>query len=167
MKHKPDPDKLAEVVAESAQQIWLAGLSALSMAEKESGRFFDALSRLGANIQSQTGKTADVAKKTVHGSKDMATGAWDRMEELFELRVGRALNALQIPTARDIKELSKRVDKLSKAVDKINAKHKGEASPKKKRKTGKKAAAKKKTSRKKAPAKIKKTSKPRKKRSGK
>ena len=151
MNQKPDPDKLAQVVAESAHQIWLAGLSALSMAEKESGKFFETLSKLSDNIQAQTVKTADVAKKTVSGGKDAATGTWDKLEELFELRVGRALNALQIPTARDIKELTKRVDKLSKSVAEISASDVKAAKPRKKKsKSAKKRSTKKKSLKKKA-----------------
>ncbi|MDH3647387.1 MAG: phasin family protein [Gammaproteobacteria bacterium] len=150
MNRKPDPDKLARVISESAHQIWSAGLDALSLAEKESSKFFESLSQLSGNIQSQTQKTADVAKKTVTGGKTTATDTWDKLEEMFELRVGRALNALQIPTAKDIKELSARVDKLSKAVDELSARQTADRKEGTKKKRKKAAATKK---RKKAAAK--------------
>lgn len=144
MNHKPDPDKLAQAIAESAQQIWSAGLDALSLAEKESSRFFDTLSKLGENIQSHTEKTAGRAAKTVAGGKNTATETWDKLEEMFELRVARVLNGLQIPTARDIKELTERVDKLSKIVEKLNAEKaaddKAPKARKRRKKTRKKAA---------------------------
>ncbi|MDH3588153.1 MAG: phasin family protein [Gammaproteobacteria bacterium] len=145
MNQKPDPDKLTRVLTESAHQIWSAGLGALSQAEKEGSKLFESLSKLGENIQSHTRSTADVAKQTVSGSRAAATETWDKLEQMFELRVARALNGLQIPTAKDIKELSKRVDKLSRAVDELSAKKtKGKTTAKKKRKKTKKKDEKKK-----------------------
>ncbi|MBT8137709.1 MAG: phasin family protein [Gammaproteobacteria bacterium] len=152
MNQKPDPDKLARVITESAHQIWSAGLGALSMAEKEGSKLFETLAKLGENIQSHTRNTAGVAKSTVTGGRDMASDTWEKLEEMFELRVARALNGLQIPTARDIHELSTRVDKLSSAVDKLNAKQKARRKTAKK----KKAKKKKKSSSKKSKAKKKK-----------
>lgn len=138
MNEKPDPDKLARVITESAHQIWSAGLGALSMAEKEGSKLFETLAKLGENLQSHTRNTADMAKSTVTGGKDMASDTWEKLEEMFELRVARALNGLQIPTARDIHELSTRVDKLSAAVDKLNAKQKARRKSAAKKKKGKK-----------------------------
>lgn len=128
MNHKADSDRHAGVISASAHQIWAAGLGALALAEKEGSRFFDTLSKLGESLHSRTLKTASFAKQTVSGGKHAATESWDKLEELFELRVGRALNALQIPTARDIKELTSRIDELSRSVEELSTKPKARKS---------------------------------------
>jgi hypothetical protein len=51
-----------------------------------------------------------------HVGLDTATQAWGRLENAFEQRVVQVLNALQIPTARDIHELNSRVASLQRAV---------------------------------------------------
>lgn len=56
------------------------------------------------------------AKSRVFEARSSATEAWDRLESAFVHRVARALNALQIPTARDVHELNSRVESLQKAV---------------------------------------------------
>ncbi|NNF66674.1 MAG: hypothetical protein HKM98_04100 [Gammaproteobacteria bacterium] len=139
MTQKPDQERVARFITESAHQIWMLSLDALSQTEKESRKFFDTMFGLGAAIQSQSQKTADAAKQTVSGSRSTATETIQRLEQMFEIRVARVLNSLQIPTARDIKELGKRVDTLSHAVDKLNAE---KASAKKVRSAKKKSAVK-------------------------
>lgn len=144
----PD-EKLARFIAESAQQIYNAGLGALAMAEKEGSKVFETLSKLGATLENRTRQTAGAAEDTVRGAKATATETWDKLEEMFELRVARALNSLQIPTARDIAELSTRVDKLARAVEELNRKkpapaQKKKLAPKKKKKSKKKETKKKK-----------------------
>ena len=147
-RYSPD-ERLARFIEESAKQIFNAGLGALATAEKEGSKLFEQLSKLGENLESRTRKTASAAGSTVRGAKHTATETWDKLEEMFELRVARALNSLQIPTARDIAELRDRVDELSRAVDKLAAKKGGAAqkkklAPKKKKKRKKKETKKKK-----------------------
>jgi poly(hydroxyalkanoate) granule-associated protein len=57
------------------------------------------------------------AKSRVFEARASASEAWDRLESAFVYRVARALNALQIPTARDVRELNHRVVALHKAVE--------------------------------------------------
>ncbi len=140
-KRSSAEERIARLISESAQQIWAAGLGALSMAEKEGSKLFEQLARLGEALESNTRRTASAASDTVSGAKTTATETWDKLEDMFELRVARALNSMQIPTARDIQELSKRVDELSRAVDELsNTPKTGSAKKKKhgKKKHGKK-----------------------------
>jgi cysteinyl-tRNA synthetase len=53
-----------------------------------------------------------------------ATGTWDKLEQVFENRVARALNSLGVPTKDDVAQLAKRVAELKAEVEKLN---KGEA----------------------------------------
>jgi poly(hydroxyalkanoate) granule-associated protein len=106
-------NQLASTVRESAQQIWLAGLGAFAKAQEEGGKVFDALVKEGESIQSKTRKMTDERIAQVAGK---AAGTWDRLEQVFEDRVARALGSLGVPSKQDIDRLSKRVIELSAAV---------------------------------------------------
>lgn len=106
-------NQLASTIKESAQQIWLAGLGAFAKAQEEGGKVFDALVREGESIQSKTRKVTDEKITQVAGK---AVGTWDRLEQVFEDRVARALGSLGVPSKQDIDKLSKRVVELSAAV---------------------------------------------------
>jgi len=106
-------NQLASTVKESAQQIWLAGLGAFAKAQEEGGKVFDALVKEGESIQSKTRKMTDEKIAQVAGK---AAGTWDRLEQVFEDRVARALGSLGVPSKQDIDSLSKRVVELSAAV---------------------------------------------------
>jgi len=43
-----------------------------------------------------------------------ASGQWDKLENIFEDRVAKALNKLGVPSAKDVAALSARVDALTK-----------------------------------------------------
>ncbi|OGB96957.1 MAG: poly granule associated protein, partial [Burkholderiales bacterium RIFCSPLOWO2_12_FULL_67_210] len=72
-----------------------------------------------------------------------AAGQWDKLENIFEDRVAKALNKLGVPSARDIEALMERIDALSQQVHRLNPK--AAAAPK---------AAAKPAARKAAPAKV-------------
>ncbi len=93
-------------VRESATQIWLAGLGAFSKAEQEGAKMFEALVAEGEKFQERTDeRLAEMREK--------ATGAWNKVEKVFDDRVGRALHVFNVPTRKDIDVLSKRVHELT------------------------------------------------------
>ena len=47
----------------------------------------------------------------------MAGGTWDKLEQVFEDRVERALSKLGVYTQNDVQRLAARVDELSDAVN--------------------------------------------------
>ena len=51
-----------------------------------------------------------------------ASGQWDKLENIFEERVAKALNKLGVPSAKDVNDLIARIDDLNKAVQKLSAK---------------------------------------------
>ena len=59
-----------------------------------------------------------------------ATGTWDKLEQVFENRVARALHSLGVPTRADVAALTKRVAELKAAVDKLNGGASKAAKPK-------------------------------------
>ena len=48
-----------------------------------------------------------------------ASGAWDKLEQVFEERVSKSLNRLGVPTYNDIQALSKQVDQLNASVQEL------------------------------------------------
>lgn len=115
--------QLAAAIRESAQQIWLAGMGAFAKAREERTKIFDALVREGRGIQLRTRALAEErigeVTERVNDVKERATESWDRLEQVFENRVSRALAKLGVPTSKDIKALIKRVDELTASVQKL------------------------------------------------
>lgn len=109
-------NQLAQTVKDSAHQIWLAGLGAFAKAQEEGNKVFDALVKEGESIQNKTRKVADEQIAAVTGK---AAGTWDRLEQVFEDRVARALSSLGVPSKKDIDKLSKRVAELTSVVQKL------------------------------------------------
>jgi hypothetical protein len=65
-----------------------------------------------------------------------ASGQWDKLENIFEDRVAKALNKLGVPSAKDVSALSARIDELTKTIHQIS----GPASGASKKTASKKAA---------------------------
>jgi poly(hydroxyalkanoate) granule-associated protein len=121
---------LAGTVKESAQQIWLAGLGAFAKAQEEGGKVFEALVKEGLTIQRKTQSVAEekiteATSKMTNMATDIsskASGQWDKLENIFEDRVAKALNKLGVPSAKDIDALIARIDDLNKSVQKLTPK---------------------------------------------
>jgi poly(hydroxyalkanoate) granule-associated protein len=116
--------QLASTVKESAQQIWLAGLGAFSKAQEEGGKVFEALVKEGLTIQKRTQSVAEeklteATSRMTSMATDLsskASGQWDKLENIFEDRVSRALKKLGVPTAREIDQLTTRIEELQRTV---------------------------------------------------
>jgi poly(hydroxyalkanoate) granule-associated protein len=119
-------------VVESAQQIWLAGLGAFSRAQNEGKKVFDILVKQGEQIEQRTRNVAEATIETAkeHASKtfEMATGKFDKLEQVFENRVHHSLNRLGVLTSKDVEGLSRQVAELSEAVRALLAQEKRRAS---------------------------------------
>lgn len=121
---KTEDKQLASAVRTSAHQIWQAGLGAFAKAQEEGGRVFNKLVEEGTNLQRRTRSMAedkvsevtDTVTKVADGVSKQASGSWDKLEQVFEDRVARALSTIGVPTQKDIQELTKRVEQLSRAV---------------------------------------------------
>lgn len=122
-------NNLLGTVKESSSQIWLAGLGAFSKAQEEGSKVFEALVKEGTGLQKKFRSLADARVNDVTNefsgkiteATSKAAGAWDRLETVFEERVGRAVGRLGVPTKADITKLTARVEELTKQVQKLNA----------------------------------------------
>ena len=139
--HSATGAQLASSVKDSAQQIWLAGLGAFSKAQAEGGKVFETLVKDGVGLQRKTQAAAEekiseatskmtsmangITAKATGVATDItakATGQWDKLENIFEERVAKALSKMGMPTAKEVQALSKRVDELSAKLNKSAAK---------------------------------------------
>ena len=110
-------NQLAVKVRESANQIWLAGLGAFSKAQQEGAKMFEALVAEGEKVQERTKVAADERLAEVRAR---ASGTWDKLEQVFEDRVARALNSLSVPSRKDIDVLSQRVAELTEIAKRLS-----------------------------------------------
>jgi poly(hydroxyalkanoate) granule-associated protein len=118
------PLAMAENIKSSAQQIYLAGLAQFSKAQQEGGKVFEGLVKEGLAVQRKTQAAAEeriseVTNRAAGVANEVAakaTGQWNKLEDIFEDRVARALNKLGVPSAKDIETLISRIDSLSKQV---------------------------------------------------
>ena len=107
---------MAVKIRESANQIWFAGLGAFSKAQKGGADLFETLVAEGEKFQEQTKGAADERLAEV---KEKASETWNKVEEVFDDRVGRALHAFNVPTRKDIDALSERVQDLTTMTKKL------------------------------------------------
>src|SRR3974377_2578798 len=95
-------EQLVAKIRDSATQIWLAGLGAFSKAQQEGAGFFNALVKEGEAVQKRTkqaaGQTVDDIRGRVAELRNNATGAWEKLENVFEQRGARALQRPNVPT---------------------------------------------------------------------
>lgn len=160
---KKSGSHLTGTVKESAQQIWLAGLGAFAKAQEEGGKVFDALVKEGLTIQRKTQSVAEekiteATSKMTSMATDIssrASGQWDKLENIFEDRVAKALNKLGVPSAKDVDALIARIDALNASVQKLSGKAPASAktAPARAARAAAEPAAKKSTSRRAAPRK--------------
>lgn len=135
MNDKPDPFKTARDaatsgqrfsrgIADSAQQIWLAGLGALSRTQQEGGKFFDALVEEGVRIQEKTHAFAqeqvqqvrEQAEPWVEEARMRTNAAVGKLEKAFDERIARTMKRMRMPSQSDIQELSERIEALAREV---------------------------------------------------
>ena len=115
-------------IMESAQQIWLAGLGAFAKAQGQGSQLFETLLKEGSSLEQKTRKLAtgkvddvrDAVESGVTQVRERTQETWDRLEQVFENRVSRALAKLGVPGRKDLDELLKRVDELNREVRRLN-----------------------------------------------
>lgn len=124
LKAVMDDDSLATAVRTSAAQIWQAGLGAFAKAQEEGGRVFSKLVKDGAELQKK-------GRQPARGAAGLRTqgGATDKLEQVFEDRVARALATIGVPDCDEIDELKRRVDQLAQQVAVLAAALEAESAP--------------------------------------
>src|SRR4030095_16151157 len=118
---------MSQAVLDSSRQIWLPGLGAFARAQAEGTKVFEALVKQGESLESRTRKAAADTAALARGAAQAKVkevqkgvgGTWDKLEQVFEDRVARALSKLGVYTQNDVERLDQRVDVLSDAVNEL------------------------------------------------
>ena len=114
-------------VKDSAQQIWLAGLGAFAKAQEEGSKVFEALVKEGLGIQRKSQaaaeeKLSEATSKMANmagGFAPRAAGPWDKLENIFEDRVAKALQKLGMPSAQELEKLTQRLQVVEQQLAKL------------------------------------------------
>ena len=121
---------LPEELAERGREIWLAGLGALSMAEKEGVKLFNSLVEKGETWEKEGRKHLSTAKKKLDEAKGKVetvveeaaakrskiTNLDDKIFAAVETTVEKVLERLGVPTHAEVKDLASKVEHLSGQV---------------------------------------------------
>lgn len=103
---------------ESARNVWLAGVGAMSMAEDEGGRFFEDLVKKGAAYETRNRKRLSVMLENVKDLRGDVSAVFGKLTSPVNTAMEKAMHRLGVPTRKEIATLTKRVEELTKAVDK-------------------------------------------------
>jgi poly(hydroxyalkanoate) granule-associated protein len=115
-------------LAQGVQQVWLAGMGAIARAQKDGPAAFQDAVNEGLKLLGQSRSTArrivrdafgtaqETLQSRVGGAREQAQETWDNLETLFQSRVQRAMHQLGVPTAEEIRVLTRRVAELNDSV---------------------------------------------------
>jgi len=159
-KNQKDSDKRVSEIAEQLEHAFMAGLGALSGAQKKGAEHFESLIKEGEKFRKMTTtKTesliddvqdtirdmADDAQSKATGLLDQVRGKsqLDKLHSAFDSRVADAMDRLNVPSKNDIDEINKKLNKIIRLLN-----EQGKPAAKKKaasKRTTKRPAAKKKS----------------------
>jgi poly(hydroxyalkanoate) granule-associated protein len=163
-KSKSKSKQRVSEIAEQLDHVFLAGLGALSNAQKKGTETFDVLVKDGEKFRKETSKKTENLIDEVQGAiremsddaQSKAEGLLDRvrdrsklvkLQSVFDKRVADAMDRLNVPSKNDIDKINKKLNKILRAIESKDVK----APTKKAAATKRATAARKKTSGKKTP----------------
>ena len=107
---------------ESAHKVWLAGLGALAVAGEEGKTLFRTLVERGEEFEEKNRSKVDKMKGKVADAKTNAGILIAQLGSAFDEQVTGALHRLGVPTRNEISHLTKRVEDLTKSIEKMKPK---------------------------------------------
>ncbi len=114
--------KRMPVVQEAAEQIYLAGLGAFALAEEEGSKVFENLVKAGKGLEkmnkARVQKLLNQVQGKVGNMREGAQHTFGRITAPFDAGVNTALHRLGVPTRKEIGLLTKRVEELTRSVEK-------------------------------------------------
>jgi poly(hydroxyalkanoate) granule-associated protein len=102
---------------ESAQQIWLAGLGVLTLAQEESGKLFHALVDAGKQIEKVMPSPVDALRT----ASESAESYWKKVQHLIDQQITAALHRFGVPTKDEIDRLTRRIEQLTASIEALRA----------------------------------------------
>jgi len=164
-----DNDKPANDVAEQLEHAFMAGLGALSDAQKKGAKRFETLIKEGEKFRKKTttktetliDDVQDTIRDMAEDAQSKATGLLDqvrdksrldKLQSAFDTRVADAMDRLNVPSKNDIDAINKKLNKIIRLLNE-------QGTTAAKTKTTRKRTTKKPAAKKKAAKTVKKTSK--------
>lgn len=132
-KARPTAATAPASVIENVQQVWLAGMGAIARAQKEGPAAFQDAVAEGLKLLNRSRSSAEQMIRDVFESaqgsvqarigtaRDQAAETWDNIEALFQNRVQKAMHQLGVPSAEEIRLLTRRVAELNENVKALAA----------------------------------------------
>ena len=122
------PARAARTIRASAQKALEAGVQAASGVRDSAVGAFDALVKQGAALEARSRRAAvakaekarDAACARAEEAKAKTVEAVSHLEKVFEHRVSKAISRLGVPTAGDVRALSRQVAQLQASVEKLH-----------------------------------------------
>jgi len=102
---------------DSAHRIWLAGLGALSTAEEEGEKLFKTLVSRGEKYEHRVKQPVKTVRGKVSKARARAGKTLEEMESVFDRQMTSVLSRLGVPTRDEISKLTRKVERLTRAVD--------------------------------------------------
>lgn len=122
------PARAFRTIRASAEKALHAGVQAATGVRESAVGAFDALVKQGAALESRSrhaamaraGKARDMACARAEMARARTVEAVTHLEKVFERRVSRAISKLGVPTAGDVRALSRQVAQLQASVEKLH-----------------------------------------------
>lgn len=111
----------ARVIRRSAHEIWLAGLGALTVAEEEGGKLFRTLVKRGAGMETKNRQRLEKLIARVKPMREDAGVALAKVGVGMDNSMAAVLHRLGVPTRREIQGLTKRVEELTRSLERRHA----------------------------------------------
>lgn len=129
-------------IKDSAHKVWLAGLGALAVTEEEGGKLFNTLVSKGEDFESRRKQDFETVKEKAGDAIEALGDQWSKVENVVDERLGKALDKLGLPSRKEIRNLSQRVEELTAKLSALEGKPPTKTAQRKTA-SGKKTAAKK------------------------
>ena len=106
-----DSEDLFNQLKDFTGKLRLAGLGALSKAQRKGEELLESLIEEGQEMEARLNLAVSGTP-----TKPLQPQQLEQLEKLFEDRVARALQRLQVPTRRELQALHQQLDGLSKRI---------------------------------------------------
>ncbi len=117
--------KRAPRIRGAAEQIYLAGLGAFALAEEEGTKVFETLVKRGKGVEkinkARLHKVLGEVGEKVEGVREGAEQAFGRFTAPIDAGMTTALHKFGVPTRKEIALLTKRVEELTRSVERKGA----------------------------------------------
>ncbi len=111
-----DRDDLLQQLKDLSGKLWLAGIGAFVTVQRKGGKLLTNLIEEGKKLESRLVSSSAANRSAGPPKKQLTPDQMEQLEELFQQRVDRALQRLQVPTHQELRVLQRRMDELSAAI---------------------------------------------------